>query len=208
MSVLRTLSCVLNKDQVDLWSEVCQRDLRTSEQYKSSLPKLRSCILNEISQYKLNKNEQQEVADRIDKLVSPQSDIPESVHDPLITRQPVPGEYELHQPALAEQNIEQVYSLSAKSEEKAVKALHKAWLEGYKLRQILANKVVFVPLSHSLLDKLKQRKLVKHLIKKCKDPKFHLNQKKCKIMSNWLVKHKIVNELQCPNNRNKLNGHK
>ena len=35
MSVLRTLSCVLNRDQVDLWSEICQRDLRTSEQYKS-----------------------------------------------------------------------------------------------------------------------------------------------------------------------------
>ena len=105
----------------------------------------------------------------------------------------MPGEYELHQPALAEQNIEQVYSLSAKSEEKAVKALHQAWLEGNKLRQILANQEGFVPLSHSLLDKLKHQKLVKHLIKKCRDPKFHLNQKKCNIVSNLLVKHKIVN---------------
>ena len=59
MSVLRTLSCVLNPEQVDLWSEICQRDLRTTEQYKSSLPKLRSCILSEISQYKLSKKEKQ-----------------------------------------------------------------------------------------------------------------------------------------------------
>ena len=113
----------------------------------------------------MNKNEQQEVADRIDKLVSPQTDISESVHSPLITRQRVPGEYELHKPALAEQNMEHVYSLSANNEEKEVKALHQAWLQSYKLRQILANKEVFVPLSHTLLGKLKQQKLVKHPIK-------------------------------------------
>ena len=199
MSVLRTLSCVLNKDQVDLWSEICQRDLRTSEQYKSSLPKLRSCILSEISQYKLSKSEQQEVADRVDAMACPQPDFTGSTDDPLLTRQPMTSEYNLHKPALAEQNIEQVYSLTANSEEKVAKAVHTAWLQGYKLRQILSNKEIFVPLAHFLIKKLKQQKLVKHLINKCQDPKFHLNQKKCKIMANLLVKHKIIAEsyLRC-----------
>ena len=56
-----------------------------------------------------------------------------------------------------------------------------------------------MPLAHFLIKKLKQQKLVKHLINKCKDPKFHLNQKKCKIMANLFVKHKIIAEsyLRC-----------
>jgi hypothetical protein len=131
MSILRTLSCVLNKDQVNLWSEICQRDLQTSEQYKSSLPKLRCCTLDEINQYKLNKAEQQQVTERIGKLASPSVDISESVHDLPITKQPVPGEYELHKQTLAKQNMEHVYSLSAKIEDKALKVLHQAWLQGY-----------------------------------------------------------------------------
>ena len=87
MSVLWTLSCVLNPEQVELWSEICQRDLRTTEQYKSSLPKLRSCILHEISQYKLSQKETQG-----------------SPHDPLLTKQPIACEYKLHKPASAGQS--------------------------------------------------------------------------------------------------------
>ena len=91
----------------------------------------------------------------------PPPDFSWSPHDPLSTRQPMASEYKLHKPASAGQSVEQVYNLTPNSEEKVAKAVHKAWLQGYKLRQILSNKDVFVPLAQSLLNKLKQQKLVK-----------------------------------------------
>jgi hypothetical protein len=89
--------------------------------------------LSEISQYKLSKKETQEVADRADAMVCPPPDISGTPHDPLLTKQPIGSKYKLHKPASAGQSVGQVYNLTANSIKKVAKAVHKAWLQGYKL---------------------------------------------------------------------------
>ena len=57
MSILRVLSQVLNKQQLSVWNELCEWDLSLATKYKSGLPKLRSCITEEIKKLQIERKE-------------------------------------------------------------------------------------------------------------------------------------------------------
>ena len=60
-SVLRTLNQILTQDQLDVWNNIAERDLASSEKYSSGIPKLKSCISHEIKQFKLSQNKEKEL---------------------------------------------------------------------------------------------------------------------------------------------------
>ena len=54
------LNQILTQDQLDVWNQIAERDLASSQKYGSGIPKLKSCISYEIEQFKLSKNKENE----------------------------------------------------------------------------------------------------------------------------------------------------
>ena len=65
-SILRTTSQILDKDQLEIWNTVTERNLHLSRQHNSGIPLLKQNITDQIKAYRLNKEHQDQLIKQVE----------------------------------------------------------------------------------------------------------------------------------------------
>ena len=65
-SILRTTSQILDKDQLDIWNSVTERNLHLSKQNNSGIPLLKQNITEQIKSYRLNLAHQDQLLKQVE----------------------------------------------------------------------------------------------------------------------------------------------
>ena len=62
------LNQILTQDQLDVWNQIAERDLASSEKYGSGIPELKSCISYKIKQFKFSKSKENELLNQTKRI--------------------------------------------------------------------------------------------------------------------------------------------
>ena len=65
-SILRTTAQILDKDQLEIWNSVTERNLHLAKQHNSGIPLLKQNITDQIKSYRLNLHHQDQLLKQVE----------------------------------------------------------------------------------------------------------------------------------------------
>ena len=64
-SILRTTSQILDKDQLDIWNQITERNLHLSKAHNSGIPLVKSDITEQIKTYRIDEEHKKSLLDKV-----------------------------------------------------------------------------------------------------------------------------------------------